>query len=210
MINITDPRIETYLRKITPENDPVLVAMEEKAKETGVPIVDLQVGRLLYLLTRLKQPQLVVELGSGFGYSAYWFARALDKGGRVVLTDYSSQHIKHAEGVFDEAGLSGRAEFRVGDALKIGLEYNDIDILFIDIDKYLYPEAIRVMLPKLAQNALVIADNALWHGSVAEQVPSYKDSGAVREFNEFMFSREDFFTTIIPLRDGVLLAYKIR
>jgi caffeoyl-CoA O-methyltransferase len=210
MINITDPRIESYLRKITPENDPVLVAMEEKAKETGVPIVDLQVGRLLYLLTRLKQPELVVELGSGFGYSAYWFARALDRGGRVVLTDYSSRHINYAARVFDEAGLSDRAEFRVGDALQIGREYNDIDILFIDIDKYLYPEAIRVMLPKLAENALVIADNALWHGSVAEQDPSFKDSGAVREFNEFMFSHGDFFTTIIPLRDGVLLAYKIR
>jgi caffeoyl-CoA O-methyltransferase len=210
MINITDPRIESYLLKMAPENDPVLVAMEETAKETGVPIVDRLVGRLLYLLTCLKKPKLVVELGSGFGYSAYWFARALGSGGRVVLTDYSSRHIHHAEHVFDNAGLSSRAEFHTGDALQIGPRYNDIDILFIDIDKYLYPEAIRVMLPHLAENALVIADNALWHGTVAEkQEPGAKDSGAVREFNEYMFGNGDFFTTIIPLCDGVLLASKI-
>jgi caffeoyl-CoA O-methyltransferase len=210
MINITDPRIESYLLNLAPENDPFLVAMEEKAGETGVPIVGRLVGRLLYQLTLLKQPKLVVELGSGFGYSAYWFARALGNDSRVVLTDYANRHIDYAGSVFDRAGLSGRAEFRAGDALQIGREYNDIDILFIDIDKYLYPEAIRVMLPRLAKNALVIADNALWHGAVAEQHPSFKDSGAIREFNEFMFGHSDFFTTIIPLRDGVLLAYKIR
>lgn len=115
----------------------------------------------------------------------------------------------YARKIFNEAGLSGRAEFRVGDALRIGGEYENIDLLFIDIDKYQYPEAIRVMLPKLAANALVIADNALWHGTVAEEDPQFKDSGAMRQFNEFMFNHGDFFTTIVPLRDGVLLAYKL-
>ena len=65
------------------------------------------------------------------------------------------------------------------------------------------------MLPKLAEHALVIADNALWHGTVAEEDPRFKDSGTIRRFNEFMFSHSDFFTTIIPLRDGVLLAHKL-
>jgi len=209
MITITDPRIDSYLLEMTPENDPYLIAMEEKAKETGVPIVDRLVGRLLYILTRLKKPDLVVELGSGFGYSSYWFARALGNGGKVVMTDYSEKHVDYARATFSEAGLSGRAEFRVGDALQIGREYDNIDILFIDIDKHQYPEAIKVMLPKLAANALVIADNALWYGTVAEEDPQFKDSGAVRRFNEFMFNHGNFFTTIVPLRDGVLLAYKM-
>jgi predicted O-methyltransferase YrrM len=209
MIAITDPRIESYISELASEEDPFLSAMEERAKETGVPIVDRQVGRLLYILTRLKKPNLVVELGSGFGYSSYWFARALGNQGKVVLTDYSEQHMAYARKTFSETGLAGRAEFRVGDALRIGTEYDNVDILFIDVDKYLYPEAIRLMLPKLAENALVIADNALWHGTVAEQDPQFKGSGAIRQFNEFMFSHGDFFTTIVPLRDGVLLAYKL-
>ena len=209
MITITDPRIESYLMNIIPGGDPFLEAMEERAQETGVPIVDRLVGRLLHILTQLKKPRLVVELGSGFGYSSYWFARALDHQGKVVLTDYSEQHMAYARKIFSKAGLSERTEFRVGDALRIGGEYENIDLLFIDIDKYQYLEAIKVMLPKLAENALVIADNALWHGTVAEENSEFKDSGAVRQFNEFMFSHGDFFTTIVPLRDGVLLAYKL-
>ncbi len=210
MITITDPRIEAYLMKMVPEQDPHLAAMEEKAKETGLPIVGRLVGRFLYLITRLKQPKLVVELGSGFGYSSYWFARALGNGCKVVLTDYSGENIAYARRVFGETGLSDRAEFRAGDALTIGREYGDIDLLFIDIDKYQYPEAIEVMLPRLAGNALVIADNALWHGTVAEESPQYEDSEAIRRFNEFMFSCAEFFTTVVPLRDGVLLAYRVR
>jgi caffeoyl-CoA O-methyltransferase len=210
MITITDPRIESYLMRMASDEDPFLSAMEEKAKKTGLPIVGPLVGRLFHLVTCLKRPSLIVELGSGFGYSAYWFARALHDKGKVVLTDYSEENITYARSLFHEAGLSGRAEFRVGDALALGGDYENIDILVIDVDKYQYPEAIERMLPRLAENALVIADNALWYGTVAEEDPQFKDSGAVRRFNELMFGHKDFFTTIVPLRDGVLLAYKMR
>ncbi len=209
MITITDPRIDSYLMEMIPEADPLLAAMEEKAKETSLPIVGRLVGRFLYLLTRLRQPALVVELGSGFGYSAYWFARALSVRSKVVLTDYSEENIAYARRVFGEAGLSNRAEFRVGDALQIGREYENIDLLFIDIDKYQYLDAIKLMLPRLAANALVIADNSLWHGKVAEEESGDKDTEVISRFNEFMFSHEEFFTSIVPLRDGVLLAYKL-
>ena len=209
MIPVTDPRLEAYMLELTPESDPAILEMEKKARETGVPIVSRPVGRFLSLMTYLKQPNLVVELGSGFGYSAYWFARAMRDRGKVVLTDYSERHMEYARRVFDEAGLSCRAEFRVGDALQIGREYGTIDLLFIDLDKYLYPEAIRVMLPNLAKNAVVIADNALWRGAVVEGGEGKKDAAAIREFNEFMCGHEDFFATIVPVGDGVLLASKI-
>lgn len=209
MITINDPRIESYLMKMIPEMDPQLLAMEEKAKETMLPIVGPLVGRILHLLTRLRQPALVVELGSGFGYSAYWIARALSIRGKVVLTDYSEKNIAYARQVMHDSGLSDRAEFRVGDALKRGTEYEDIDLLFIDIDKCQYLEAIKVMLPRLAKNALVIADNSLWHGKVAEEGTKDNETEAIISFNDFMFGHKDFFTSIVPLRDGVLLAYKI-
>src|SRR6516165_9541697 len=157
MITITDPRIESYLMNMAHEEDPHFAAMEEKAEETGLPIVGRMVGRFLYLLTRLKQPALIVELGSGFGYSGYWFARALSLRGKVVLTDYSEENIAYARRVLSETGLAERAECRVGDALQIGREYENVDILFIDIDKHQYMEAIEAMLPRLAKNALVVA-----------------------------------------------------
>ena len=208
MIQITDPRIDAYLMQLQPENAPMLLAMEEKAAQMRFPIIDRLVGRLLQQLTLLKRPQLVVELGSGFGYSAWWFARALGKGAKVVLTEYAEKNIAYAEQMLQAEGLADRAEFRTGNALEIGQEYDNIDILFIDIDKYQYPAAIETMLPRLAPNALVIADNTLWYGRVVE-AESDKDSAAVRRFNEFMFSRRDFFTTIMPLRDGVLLGYRL-
>ncbi len=208
MIQITDPRIEEYLRRLAPEDDPDLIAMEKRARELAFPIVDRLVGRLLYLLTRLRQPQLVVELGSGFGYSAWWFARAVSITGKVVMTDRDGANIEYARTMFRQNGLINRVELREGDALEIGPEYRDIDILFIDLDKEQYLRAAETMIPRLAKNALLISDNALWHGRVAE---GEDDPGTrtIREFNDFICSRRDFFTTIIPLRDGVMIAYRL-
>jgi len=204
---ITDPSIETYLMGLSKEDDPFVLAMEEKARELEFPIVDRLVGRLLFILAKLKRPRLVVELGSGFGYSAYWFARGMD-GGKVVLTDYSEEHIQFAKEAFRKSGMPHKAEFRVGDAVKAAKDYSDIDILFIDIDKEQYPQAVESMIPHLGKNALVVADNTLWYGRVLEDTPD-KSTAGIKKFNEYMFGREDFFTTILPLRDGVLISYKL-
>jgi len=96
MINITDPKINDYLMRLSEENDSNLLEMERIAKKKGFPIVGRLVGRLLFILTRLKAPKLVVELGSGFGYSAYWFAKALSKG-KVVLIDYREENMEYAK-----------------------------------------------------------------------------------------------------------------
>ncbi|MBT1074951.1 O-methyltransferase [Geobacter grbiciae] len=208
MIPITDPRIEEYLMGLAPEDNPSLLAMESRAKALGFPIVDRLVGRFLYILTRLKQPRLVVELGSGFGYSAWWFARAISITGKVVMTDYSPTNIAYAKEKFQESGLIDRLEFRVGDALEIGREYHDIDILFIDLDKHQYREAMEAMIPHLAPHALVIADNVLWYGKVVEGEDDPETRG-IRDFNDFMTGRKDFFTSILPLRDGVMVAYRL-
>ena len=208
MIPITDPRIEEYLFDLAPESDPHLLEMEAKARAMEFPIVDRLVGRLLYLLTRIKQPKLIVEMGSGFGYSAYWFARAISIIGKVVLIDNSADNIAYARRLFEETGFSARAEFRTGNAIDIGPEYDNIDMLFIDIDKYQYMDAIQAMLPRLSPTSLVIADNALWYGRVVEP-DGDKDSEGIKQFNRFMFDRADFFSTLIPLRDGVLLSYRL-
>lgn len=208
MFEITDPRIETYLMGLADGADPLLLEMEKKAEAENFPIVGRLVGRLLYLLTRLKQPQLVVEMGSGFGYSSFWFAKALSLRSKIVLIDKEEELIAHARKVFSDSALFDRAEFRVGDALSIAREYRGIDILFLDLDKHQYLEAIEAVTPMLARNALVIADNTLWHGNVALEMTD-RDTDGIKRFNRHMFSDKDFFTTIVPLRDGVLLAYKL-
>ncbi len=208
MFAITNPRIEKYLKNLSSEKDPLLLAMERMGHRQDFPIVDRLVGRLLYLLTRLKDPKLVVELGSGFGYSAYWFARALNRG-KVILTEYDGKNIDLAKKTFMQAGLTQRAVFHVGDAIAIAKRYKEIDILFIDIDKHQYLQAIKTLLPNLRRNALIIADNTLWYGRVAGKRKDRETQG-IQAFNAYLFSHDDFFTTIVPLRDGVLLAQKIR
>lgn len=208
MIEINDPRIDFYLMGLAPEADPLLLEMENKAKTSGFPIVDRLVGRLLYLLTRLKQPALVVEMGSGFGYSSYWFAKALSIRSKIVLIDNEEEHMAYARRIFRDSGLYDRADFRVGDALQIAAEYRDIDILFLDLDKHQYLDAIKAVAPMLAQNALIIADNTLWHGQVVEDIAD-KETEGIAAFNRHMFTSSQFFSSLVPLRDGVLLAYKL-
>lgn len=204
---ITEPKIEKYLMSLAKEDDKHILEMERIAKESDFPIVDRLVGRLLFVLTKLKKPKLVIELGSGFGYSAYWFARALDKG-RVVLTDNSEENMGFARRTFRETGLSRKAEFRVGNAIEIARSYKNIDILFIDIDKHQYFEAVQTLLPNLSRNAIIIADNSLWYGRVTGKERDRETLG-IKQFNQYLFDNEDFFTTILPLRDGVLVAYKL-
>ena len=207
MIPITDPRINDYLLNLTTEDDKYILEMERIAREKGFPIVERLVGRLLFVLTKLKKPRLILELGSGFGYSAYWFSKALDNG-RIVLTDYRKENMDYAGQLFHDAGLKDKAVFRVGEAVKIAEEYKDIDILFIDIEKYQYLEALQTLIPLLNRNALIIADNTLWYGKVAEGLRD-KETLGIKNFNHFLFSHQDFVSLILPVRDGVLISYKL-
>lgn len=193
--------------ELATENDTFILEMERIARKKDFPIVERLVGRLLFVLTKLKEPELIVELGSGFGYSAYWFAKAL-KNGRVVLTDYRKENMDYAKRLFRKAGLICKADFRVGDAIEIAKEYKNIDILFIDLNKYQYLEAVQALLPNLNRNALIIADNTLWYGKIVENKGD-KETIGIKRFNHYLFNSQDFITMILPLRDGVLIAYKL-
>jgi caffeoyl-CoA O-methyltransferase len=206
MAAITDPKINDYLMGLAGEDDEHLLDMERIARQRDFPIVERLVGRLLFILTKLKEPKLIVELGSGFGYSAYWFARALGRG-KIVLTDHSEENMAYANNLFRETGLIWKAEFRTGNAVEIAKEYNNIDILFIDIDKHQYPAAVQTLIPNLSRNALIIADNTLWYGRVTGRTRD-KETLGIKRFNKYLFEHPDFMTVIVPLRDGVLIAYK--
>jgi caffeoyl-CoA O-methyltransferase len=206
MVVITDPKINDYLMGLAGEDDEHLLEMERIARERDFPIVERLVGRLLFILTKLKEPKLIIELGSGFGYSAYWFSRALGKG-RIVLTDHSEENMEYARDLFQKTGLARKAEFRIGNAIEIGKEYKDIDILFIDIDKHQYADAVQALIPNLSRNALIIADNTLWYGRVTGKTRD-KETRGIKRFNKYLFEHPDFMTVIVPLRDGVLIAYK--
>ena len=211
-MSILNLQVEAYIEQLNKtafiEDEEILKEMEDYAYKNDFPIIDRTVGRLVYLLTKLKNPKLVVELGSGYGYSAYYFAKAMNDG-KVILTDYQEKNLSMAKSYFERFGLLNKAEFKVGNAIEIAKQYKDIDILFMDLEKTKYLEAILTLKDNLKVGSLVIADNTLWYGKVALDNPDEK-TAKIREFNEYMFKSEEFFSVLIPLRDGILISSKIK
>jgi predicted O-methyltransferase YrrM len=209
-MRIITPQIEAYINSLVPARDPVLAEMEKIAEERDFPIIGPQVGRFLGILARFSGARRVLELGSGFGYSAYWFARALAPGGVIHCTDLSPANRDMAQRFFRKAGLMERLIFHVGDALQIAREQKGpFDIIFNDIDKQAYPESLETALPLLRTGGLFITDNVLWDGRVAEDGSGADETTqAIKKFNGMIFGHRNLETVIIPTRDGVAVCQK--
>jgi caffeoyl-CoA O-methyltransferase len=209
MPSIVNPKIETYISSLSRADDPILAEMEERAALRDFPIVGPQAGRLLEILARFAQARRVLELGSGFGYSAYWFARGLAPGGVIHCTDLSAANRDLAMSFFRKAGLSERLIFHVGDALASARKLKGpFDIVFNDIDKKEYPQSVETALALLRTGGLFITDNALWDGRVAEGSNRDETTAAVMRFNEIVSGRRDLQTVILPVRDGLAVCQK--
>src|ERR671911_1546474 len=144
-MDIVDPRIERYMEdRLRRFDEPVLLEMEAYAEEMGFPIVGRNVGVTLEVLARSAGAARIMELGSGFGYSAYWHARAVGPVGEVHLTDGDPENEIKAAGYLKRAGLADRVRFHVGDAItELDLLDDEFDVIFNDIDKDGYPAAWR-------------------------------------------------------------------
>ncbi|MFP4234801.1 MAG: O-methyltransferase, partial [Nitriliruptoraceae bacterium] len=153
--------------------DPVLDDMERRADALDFPIVGRAVGRFLELQARMVGARRVVELGSGFGYSAYWFAGAVSElSGEVICTDTDPANAELAEAYLRRAGRWGPVRYLVGDALE-GLASVDgeVDVIYCDIDKAGYPEAWTAARERLRLGGVFLCDNVLWDGRVAGLAP---------------------------------------
>ncbi len=208
-LEITHPQIYAYLEETLAETDPLLREMGDYGRAQGFPIIGAQPGRMLHFLARAIHAKNVLELGSGFGYSAMWFALAVGKGGKVVMTDGRASNADKAREYFTRAGLLDRVEFNVGDALEIAKRYNGpFDIIFCDIDKHDYPKAIAVAREKLRVGGILIVDNMLWHGRILTGTDA--TTRAVLDTTQTLMHADDFLTTLVPLRDGQSLSLRIK
>lgn len=209
MGGITVGPVEDYVYSLLPARDEVLSEMEEEAEANRVPIVGPAVARVLYQLALISGARNVFEMGSAIGYSTIWWARAVGEGGRVFYTDGDRKKADRARGYFERAGVSDRITVRVGDALELLSEQKEeFDIIFNDIDKHDYPRVIRLAAPRLRKGGLFITDNTLWSGRVADPSATDVETKAILEFNHTLYASPEFFTTILPIRDGVTVAVK--
>ncbi|MFQ5761796.1 MAG: O-methyltransferase [Candidatus Bathyarchaeia archaeon] len=208
-MTIVNPNIERYLTDAARTSDKTLAEMEQFAASNMFPIVGPLVGRLLQQLTVAVDAKRILELGSGFGYSAYWFTKGLPPHGSIICTDTSKEHAKMAEDFFRKAGLKDKLKFLVGDALEIlDKTPGTFDIIFNDVEKHQYPEVFRKAAPRLRPGGLFIADNVLWGGDILSKTPS-ATAQRILEFNRLLFDSNQFLTTILPLRDGVSISLRV-
>ena len=212
-MDIVNPKIEDYLKDLLGGEHEVASEMERVAEERDFPIVGRLVGTTLEVLARSIGAKRVLEMGSGYGYSAYWFARAIGEGGEVHMTEGDPENQKQALAYLDRAGLADRVHSHVGNALEIIDQLQgDFDIVFCDIDKGDYPEAWRKANGRIRVGGLYLCDNVLWSGRVAVDDPEDRRpewTAAVKEHNRAIASDERYRSTVIPTRDGVMVALRV-
>lgn len=205
------PEISTYLDGLVPARHPVLAEMEEVARKTDFPIIGPACGHLCYLLARLVGARQIFELGSGFGYSTAWFARAVkENGGGVVhhvvwdekLSSRAKQYLHRLE-------LDDVVTFHMGEAVAtLRAEPGPFDLIFNDIDKEGYPASLGVIVERLRGGGLLITDNLLWSARILDSSDQSAATEGVRELTRLVYADERWIPAIVPLRDGMLVAVR--
>ena len=208
MPKILTKTVDQYVTNLMPDRDEVLTEMEQIAKEQSISIIGPLVGRLLYQMAVMIGARRIFEMGSAIGYSTIWLARAVGPEGKVYYSDGSESNAARARTFLVRAGLADRVEVQVGDALDLlRASEGTFDIIFNDVDKQDYPQVFDMAWSRIRQGGLLITDNALWGGRVAE--PSDDEwTRAIQEYNKKAYASDDIWTTIIPLRDGVAISVK--
>lgn len=222
MQSLLPREIDGYLIELVKAQhaDQVLTEMEVRADEQGFPIVGRAVGRFLELQARAVGARRVVELGSGFGYSAYWFARAVGDDGEVVCTDADPDNARLGEDYLRRAGRWGPVRYHVGDALEgLATVDGELDVVYCDIDKHGYPAAWAAAAERIRVGGLFLCDNVLWDGRVAGLVPDGEDpavtasrgavTGDIVAMSREIASDPRYISSVVPIRDGVLVALRV-
>ena len=214
MFPILDPRIDHYLNQLEAKHDdPVLLEMEQLAEKNHFPIVGRLSGVFLEATALTLGARTVFELGSGYGYSAWWFTRAVGPGGKVYCTDGDAKNRELAEGYLTRAGRWDRVDYRTGNAQDLLADtLGWFDIVYNDVLKLQYPETWLQAKERVRPGGLYICDNVLWSGRVTPEGGKgdtrQDETEAIKSHNELVFADPEFDSYIHPVRDGLLVARK--
>ena len=211
--------VETFAATVGPDRDAVLEEMDERAAETGFPTVGPAVGGWLQQFAGLVDARQVFEFGSGFGYSAYWFARGLPADGEVVLTEVDEAELEDARGYLARGGYADRARFELGDAIETVDDYEaPIDVVLIDNEKDRYVEAFEAVREKVPVGGVILADNMTAGPFEFEEINRLVVEGGesddanargVADYVARVGSDDDFETTLLALGEGVAVSRRV-
>jgi len=212
-MELFDPKVVDYLNSLAKHGDPVLTRLEAEAREERFPIIGPPAGQFCYLVARLIGAKRVFELGSGFGYSTIWFAKAVrdNGGGQVWHTVWDEGLSARARKNVAEAGFSDIVQFHMGEAVAALKETpGPFDIIFNDIDKHGYPASLPLIKERLRVGGVLIIDNMLWHGAIFDASDTSANTEGVRAVTRLIYEDPDWAPSLIPIRDGMITAMKLR
>lgn len=168
-------------------------------------------GQFLMMIAALMQAKFVLEIGTYTGYSAVCLAQGMADNGKLITIDINEELQNRVQSYFDESGFAHKIEYKIGNALdtipKLDIEF---DIVFIDADKINYLNYYNLVIDKVRKGGLIMADNVLWSGKVVNTSGKIdKDTQAIVDFNHFVQHDPKVRNLLLPLRDGIMMAYKL-
>ena len=166
-------------------------------------------GQLLTLISSMLRPTRILEVGTFTGYSAICLAKGLAIDGKLTTIEYNNELEPTIRIFVDQANMSSKIELLIGDAIELIPKLKgEFDLIFIDADKKNYLNYYKMLLPKLNIGGVIIVDNVLWQGKVADENISDKETLLLRQFNEYVKNDLSILKVMLPIRDGLFIIYK--
>ncbi|AGB32419.1 O-methyltransferase family 3 [Natrinema pellirubrum DSM 15624] len=220
MTDVLSDEIARFVRAVGPDPDETLLEMDEYADAEGFPHVGPEVGAFLRLLARLTDAERVFEFGSGYGYSAYWFAAALPADGEIVLTEVDEAELDLAREYMAAGGYDGIATYELGDAMETIDRYDGpFDVVLIDHQKERYADAFAAVRDEIPVGGVIVADNAITASVVdfddllawaeGDAVETNDHTRGIIDFLETVRADPAFETVVVPLGEGITVSYRV-
>jgi predicted O-methyltransferase YrrM len=196
--------VDSYIADLFLAPDPALEAALTSSAAAGLPAISVSPtqGKLLHVLARVQGARRILEIGTLGGYSTIWLARALPADGRLISLEIDRRHAEVAQTNLDRAGLSSAVEIRLGLALDtlpklVSEGRGPFDLIFIDADKPGYADYLKWSLKLARKGTLIIADNVVRKGAVADPESTDENVQGIRKFNEALAAEKRVTTTVM-------------
>lgn len=206
--------VHTYIDSLIPVRPEFFIEMEAYAAYNNIPIMEKDGMEIMLQFLRVQNPDRILEVGTAIGYSALRMAYALPNT-KIFTIERDEERITVAEENFQKYSKNGQICLIKGDALEIEdliALHGPYDAIFIDAAKGQYKKFFELYSPYLLENGIVITDNVLFKGLVAEEIIEHKRTAQIvnkiKQFNNWLMSHPDFDTVIIPVGDGVAISKK--
>ncbi len=210
-MDLINPKAQQYAEKFSPQEDEVLHEIEissSKHPESHMLSGALQ-GKFLEMLSKLLNPDYILEIGTFLGYSALCLAKGLRPGGELHTLEIDEEAAATARANFKKSKTENKIILHTGNALEVLASLDKPwDLIFIDADKTGYSDYYRLLLPKIRSGCLILADNVLFHGQVLEEKLTGKNAIAIQAFNELVLQDRRVDKVMLTVRDGLLMIRK--